>query len=138
MKHDNSGKCPHCLEIINKYPNFDEDLLSWFQSIQLKFPNFHVAEAGRGRVAQEVDFSRGASRAHYGQSAHNYNVAMDTFFLVNGEYSLDNDLYLKVTKDLPFFMDWYGAESVKFYERPHFEKIGWEEMARHGLIHLVE
>lgn len=137
-KHDNSGACPHCLELLNKYPKFDEDLLQWFQSIQAKTPNFHVAEGGRGKEDQERDFTNGLSKAHYGHSAHNFNCAMDTFFLVNGQYSLDESLYQAVAIGLPQFIEWYGAPGAAFYERPHFEKVGWKDLADAGLVFLVE
>lgn len=137
-KHDNSGACAHCLEILNKYPKFDEDLLQWFRASQAETPNFHAAEGGRGREAQEDDFDRGLSKAHYGESAHNYNCAIDTFFIVKGKYSLDESLFRMVAIGLPSFIEWYGAAGAKFYERPHFEKVGWKELAEAGLISLVE
>lgn len=136
--HDNSGACPHCIEILNTYPGIDEDLAEWFRETQKTFNNFHIAEAGRGKIAQEKDFARGASRAHYGHSAHNYNAAIDTFFLVNGAYSLDERLFDAVVVDLPFFIEWYGAKGAVFYERPHFEKIAWKYLADQGLLVLVE
>lgn len=137
-KHDSSGACPHCLEIINKYPGFDEDLLHWFQSVQKKFTNFHVAEAGRGREVQEDDFDRKASKAHYGESAHNYNCALDTFFMIDGAYSLDEGQFKRIAVNLPSFIEWYGAPGASFPERPHFEKVGWKELAAQGLVSLVE
>lgn len=138
MKHDNSGACAHCLEILNKYPKFDEDLLEWFKSTQKTTPNFHAAEGGRGREAQETDFTHGASKAHYGESAHNFNAALDGFFIVKGKYNLDEELFRQVAIGLPSFIEWYGAVGAKFYERPHFEKCGWRELADAGLISLVE
>ncbi len=137
-KHDNSGACPHCLEIFNKFPGFDEDLMQWFKDAQKETPSFHIAEAGRGRIAQEQDFDRGLSKAHYGESAHNYNCAIDTFFMVSGKYSLDESLFRAIAIGLPSFIEWYGSPNAKFYERPHFEKTGWKELAESGLIFLVE
>lgn len=138
MKHDNSGACGHCKEIMNKYPGLDEDLRQWFAETQRQFTNFHIAEAGRGREAQEDDFNHGRSRAHYGESAHNWNSAIDCFFIVDGVYSLDESLFKIVTANLPSFIEWYGSANAKFYERPHFEKKNWKELADQGLLWLVE
>lgn len=137
-KHENNGECERCLELLNVYPGFDLDLLGWFKMVQAKFFNFHISEGGRGRVEQESDFQRGASKAHFGESAHNYNCAFDTFFLVNGQYSLDEKLYAALQAEIPEFVNWYGSKGAVFYERPHFEKRNWKDLRIAGLIALVE
>ena len=138
MKHLNDGACQHCLEIINRFPNFDAELLTWFLMVQAAFPDFHIAEAGRGRQLQDEDFAHGLSKASYGESAHNYNLAFDTFFLVDEKYSLDPKLYAALVPEIPDHIEWYGAQGAVFYERPHFEKRNWKYLRAQGLLKLVE
>ncbi len=138
MSHVNNGKCPGCLAIIDKYPGFFLPLRNWFVTMQEKHPNFHVANAGRGKADQEVFFARGASNAHWGQSAHNFNCALDTFFEVNGNYSLDSSLYASVVQNLDPDVCWYGAPDAVYKERPHFEWKSWRTLRDAGAIKLVE
>jgi len=128
MSHDNSGNCQHCEQIFNKYPGFYQPLKMWFKLIQSRFSNFHIADAGRGKIDQELYFHRGASRAHWGHSSHNYNAAIDTFWLVSGSYSLDESLYAQIAPEIPDFIQWYGAPGAAFYERPHFEYRAWKTL----------
>lgn len=136
--HLNNGSCSKCREIAFKYAGFDQDLWNWFQMIQAKFPDFHMAEAGRGHIEQELAFNRGASHAHWGESAHNYNAAFDGFWLVNGKYSLDERLFDLIQPEIPSFIIWYGAPSAPFRERPHYQKFNWRELASKKVLKLVE
>lgn len=95
-----------------------------------------MSEAGRGKVRQELLYSSGASKAHYGESAHNYNCAVDTFFLINGKLSYDKLLYTKIK--IPDTIYWYGGPYAVFYERPHFEVKDWKDLKNSGSIKLVE
>jgi hypothetical protein len=105
------------------------ELKKWFFSTQTTIANnFHISEAGRGRARQELLFSAGASDAHYGESAHNYNQAIDTFFIdKSGKLSYDKLMYAKLGT-VPSTINWYGSPGSKFYERPHFEVKGWKTM----------
>lgn len=137
-KHENNGACLRCLEIFARFPHFNSDLFNWFLMIQAKFPDFHISEAGRGKIQQEQDFNEGESHAHWGESAHNYNCAFDSFFLINGKYTLEKILYDKISPEIPDFVNWYGMPTAVFYERPHFEKADWRELLKAGLVKLVE
>lgn len=140
MSHINNGNCPGCLFRFNRYPDFHKGLQQWFFETQRYMPEFHVAEAGRGRVTQEMYFNRKASNAHYGESAHNYNCAIDTFFQIHGEYKLDDYLYSHVVVRLPLNKSiiWYGATDAVFKESPHFEVGNWKELRDQGIVKLVE
>ena len=139
MSHINNGRCSKCEEIFNRFPGFDQGLKTWFYKVQKEVPRFHIAEAGRGRVEQEKDFGRGASKAHYGQSAHNANAAIDTFFLDNeNQYSLDERFYELIKVYIDDTIEWYGAKGAKFYERPHFQVADFEERKKSGRLNLVE
>lgn len=129
-KHKNGvNPCPKCLELFNKYPNFNQLLQTWFLRKQAELGTCHISEAGRGYAAQEAAFKSKASRAHYGASAHNYNAALDVFFIdSNGKLSYDKSNYVALVLDLPNVINWYGKKGSAFYELPHFELNGWKSM----------
>lgn len=138
MKHLNNGNCPKCMSIINKYPGFNLRMLQWFIDAQKKHSDFHVSCAGRGEVEQEECVARGASRAHWGQSSHNYNAALDGFFLIDGKYNLERRRFEPVVMELPSYIEWYGRQGSKFPELPHFELKDWRYLKDSGLLKLVE
>ena len=139
MSHQNSVvECPGCLAKFALYPDFDKTLQDWFFSQRAIDTTFHCADAGRGRIEQETDFSRGASKAHYGQSAHNFNAAFDGFFQINGQYRVDKPLFAKVAANLLENIIWYGAPDAAFPETPHFELKNWRQLLESGQLKLVE
>lgn len=150
VHHENTGRCLKCLEIINRYPGFDPELKVWFVFFQEKNPTFHVSCAGRGMVEQEAAFQRGASKAHYGESAHNFGAALDLFILANGVATWPT-LYKEITgaggvtkrivdriataslpewralrKALSANMVWFGEPSAEFWELPHVQRKDWK------------
>lgn len=137
--HDLSGACPKCQQILNLYPGFDPSLQSWFEALQKTNPMLHLSQAGRGKIDQEALFSRGASKAHYGESAHNWNAAIDLFFLIDGAYNLNPLLFGQIILPaLNASFCWYGRVGAPYYERPHVELTDWNSRAQNGLLHLVE
>jgi hypothetical protein len=140
-KHQNNGKCQKCHAIIDRYPGFHAGLRAWFEELQAKNPEAHVACAGRGQDDQEMLFHRKATRAHFGQSAHNYNAALDLFEM-GGETV--KDIYeIKWFKrvigpNVPEWMEWYGKPGSKFWELPHVEVRDWKVAAKNGELKLVE
>ena len=140
MSHQNSGNCAECVSIFNKYPGPNITLFGWFFDVQSKIPEFHASCVGRGQIDQEACFARGATRAHWTQSSHNFNCAVDTWFLIDGQYHLE-EIYFK--KIIPFIIDdiaWYGDPHSNggFYERPHYEMKNWHSLVVNGLARLVE
>ena len=138
MPHLNDGKCQKCAEIFDKYPGFYKPLRDWFNSKQSQNPDFHINCAGRGHVEQESDYARGATRAHFGQSAHNYNCAIDCWFLIDGQYNLDESRFKQIAIDLPGSIQWYGLPGAVFPERPHFELKNWSLQRLSLGLELVE
>lgn len=140
IKHENNGKCAKCLSIIGKYPGFYEPLLNWFLLFQSNHPEGHISEAGRGAELQEVLFLRKASRAHYGQSAHNYNCALDIFENTGKKDDIyEHEWFIDVLKpNLPSWIDWYGRPDASFRELPHIEVRNWKQLRDIGLVRLVE
>jgi hypothetical protein len=146
-KHVNNGKCDKCKEILNKFPGIHPGLIDFFTNIQTSHPDCHVSSGGRGKKEQEQYFLQGSSKAHYGQSAHNVNCAIDVFFLgINGaEWPKDKfesvigsgvDNYNK--KGLDHTLGWYGKKGAAFYELPHIQIDQWKQLVKDGKFSLVE
>lgn len=137
--HQNTGCCLSCGKIFNAYPGFDVHLRNWFYDLQSDHPEAHVSCAGRGKISQEALFQRKASNAHYGESSHNFNVALDLFRLLDGKYDLSKEWFQTVIKPrLLKEFKWYGEDEAIFYELPHVEISNWRELAKSKLIFLVE
>lgn len=137
--HTNDGGCEKCEEIFNLYPNFNDELKTWFKAIQIENPEAHISCAGRGKVDQEVCFQRGASKAHYGQSAHNFNLAIDIFQLKDGQAAWDQAWFDSVVKpNLYGALSWFGAPNAVFRELPHVEISNWKDLVQNGSVGLVE
>jgi len=137
--HKNNGACPKCLEIINRYPNFNKDLLSWFTLFQARFHEAHISCAGRGREDQENAYAKNLSKSRWGHSAHNYNCAIDLFCNLPGV-----DLYSPkwfgsvVAPEIPSYLSWYGAPGSVFPELPHVEVRNWRDLLAGKEVELVE
>lgn len=137
--HDLSSNCQKCDGIFDLYPGFNQELRIWLKGLQKEHPELHISAAGRGKMEQEMLFYRAATRAHYGESAHNYNAAIDVFFLIDGKYSLDQTMfYCIIIPNLYASFLWYGAPHVLYYERPHIELKNWKELVSDGTLKLVE
>ena len=140
-KHTNNGVCRKCAEIFEVYPGFNEKLKAWFISFQAAHPESHISCAGRGRVEQERDFQKGASKAHYGQSAHNYGCAIDLFVLLPGEEGLyPKQWFFEVLAPELAKQPWldWGYSWTRFPEMPHVELANWHELVELGFVGLVE
>lgn len=140
MKHLDNGHCPRCVEIINRYKGFHQPMYQWFFDFQLKHPEAHVSEAGRGEIDQEAAFNRRASKARWMQSAHNYNCALDIFETGNDRRLIYETNWFRtvLANNIPKWITWYGAPGAKFPELPHVELKGWRELAKKGSLWLVE
>lgn len=98
--------------------------------------SFQILEARRGRLAQEQAFAKGNSRAHFGQSPHNYTpaIALDIVPLpldwkdVPSFVALSKPI-LATAKTLGIPISWGGTwKSLKDY--PHYEIDPWREFAK--------
>lgn len=140
MKHVNNGQCEYCLSIINRYPGFNENLKSWFVEFQGKHPEVHTSCAGRGEQDQEMLFAKGATRAHFGQSAHNFGLALDLFVIIKGSNSIYPQEWFNniLAPNLPKWIEWFGAKGSVFFELPHIEIRGWKELVRQGIVKLIK
>lgn len=138
-KHTNGAVCERCELILDRYPGFYGPLREWFYDLRKAHPEAHTSCAGRGRQDQEALFLRKATRAKYGESAHNWNAALDIF-----EYWGDlRNIYEPqwfwqvlrpaLTPDLT----WLGNPGSSFHELPHVQWRNWYTM-KNGALKLVE
>lgn len=137
--HINNGKCSKCTEVFNKYPNFNQSLQNWFISFQSAHPEAHVSCAGRGKSDQETYFRQGKSKAQWGQSAHNVNLALDCFKLgINGaDFSTDFYVHVLGPEAKKAGFEWAGDWS-NFRELVHVQLSNWKDLVSSGEAKLVE
>jgi peptidoglycan L-alanyl-D-glutamate endopeptidase CwlK len=95
-----------------------------------------VLDAQRNRQQQEQAFALGHSRAHFGQSAHNWSpaVAVDVV-----PYPLDWEdtkafqalahVVLETAKELDIPITWGGSWAT-LKDMPHYELTPWREWAK--------
>lgn len=140
VRHENNGRCIKCIEIFEKYPGFYEPLKVWFEALQTSHPEAHISCAGRGMEDQEMLYLRRATRARYGESAHNYGAAIDIWENTgNASDIYEKTWFRDVLKPrLVDWLEWYGAEDAKFKELPHVEVKNWKAMAKRKALKLVE
>ena len=139
-RHENNGNCAKCDQIFGKYPSFCKPLKLWFKNLQAKHPEAHISCAGRGKAEQEDAANHGLSKAHYGQSAHNYNAAIDIFELQGDKENIYERRWFNnvVAPNIPDFLDWYGKPGSVFFELPHVEIKDWKSLAQKKVLKLVE
>lgn len=135
-KHRNNGECLYCVEIRDRFPNFNADLWSWFAMMQKIIPDFHISCAGRGQRDQELLYMKGASRAHWTWSAHNWGAGLDTFFMCDLNNLWPRKRYDALSLGLPPTITWYGKIGSVFPELPHFELRNWRALKDQGLLTL--
>jgi hypothetical protein len=137
-KHVNNGNCLKCEEILNLFPNFHPGMRSWFKALQKAHTDAHISCAGRGKADQEEYYKRKVSNAKWGQSAHNYNCALDFFRLTLGRLSYDRPWFEAVVQKAVeannadcssyFNITWYGVKGSPYYELPHCEVSNWKTL----------
>ncbi len=95
----------------------------------IKYRDCTVLQGHRGRVEQEEAFSKGKSKAHYGQSKHNYVPACAVDVM---PYPINWDdlkglhefagFVLGVASQLGIDLKW-GGHFQGFFDGPHFELL---------------
>lgn len=148
-KHTNNSNCDKCDEIFDTYPGFHQGLRDWFKAFQKKTPDAHISCAGRGKDAQEAAFVAKTSKAHWTQSSHNYNCALDIFRLTQAGGASWDAVWFRdkvgsavfnqnCAPNKTFSVNWYGAPHAPFRELPHCEVDSWKDLLAQALIKLVE
>lgn len=142
-KHTNDGDCKRCDLIFDAYPGFYAPLRAWFKGFQAQNPESHISCAGRGKEAQEKCFVAKTSKAHWKESSHNYNCALDLFENIPGDPKgiYDSEWFMSKVKpemDLHPELNWYGRPDAEFKEVPHVEWRAWKILLASGQLKLVE
>jgi hypothetical protein len=126
--------------IMDRYNGVHPPLRKWFEAFQEKHPEAHISCGARGQVEQEMLFQKKATRAHFGQSSHNYGAALDLFEISAGS----SDIYSKawfeaiLAPNLPDWIEWYGRPGASFYELPHIEVKQWKDLVAQGILKIVK
>lgn len=87
---------------------------------------------------QEFYKAQGTSKADWGESAHNYNMAIDLFRLHLSQAEYDRPWFDRVVGPAikewnqdgshVVALKWYGMPNISFPEAPHVEVWGWRAM----------
>lgn len=138
--HTNNGTCDKCKSIFGQWPDFNTELKDWFFVLQVKLPTCHIAYAGRGKAEQDEFFKKGTSKARWGESPHNFGLAIDVFELTVSGARWDKAWYkdqinpeVKKTNWLEHGLDW-----AKFPDAPHIQRADWKERVANKTAKLVE
>lgn len=103
---------------------------------------FRILDSQRGKAAQEKAFRDGNSKAHFGQSPHNWTpaIAVDAFpapYNWSNTFAFDN--MAKIVMDTAHRLDvplrWGGDWNMDGnpsdgWDKPHFELHPWREWAK--------
>jgi D-alanyl-D-alanine carboxypeptidase len=140
--HINTSTCPKCESILNTYPNPYPQLTAWVHYFRTLNTDAHISACGRGVIDQNSDYSKGVSRAKWGESAHNYNAAVDFFRLTQQVgASFDPAWYRSVLGPAvalqPEWLVW-GGTFTTIVDLPHVEVKGWAQLAQDGQLTLVQ
>lgn len=98
-----------------------------------------ILDAQRGRAAQERAFALGHSRAHFGQSAHNWAPALALDVVPEPIDWTDLDRFralaaLVKAKAIAFGIPIvWGGDWPRLKDMPHYELSPWREFARQAL-----
>lgn len=92
----------------------------------------------RSKEEQEEAFCKGCSKAHFGQSPHNFNPARAVDIvpypipMKNGQWDNNSkewnevaNLFLEIAKQKNIQITW-GGTFKKLVDKPHFELTGWK------------
>jgi hypothetical protein len=146
IRHINNGTCPKCVLIFARYPGFPSAFQAWFTEIQGRRPEAHISCAGRGAEEQNDAVKKRTSRAKYGQSAHNFNMAIDVFKLHLTGIEWPREWFSDVIATAVakqnasdgFKLKWYGATGSAFFELPHIELADWKTRPERRLVEPLE
>lgn len=121
-------------------------LLRTLANEAIKEIDFKVLDSTRGRDAQERAFAAGNSKAHFGQSAHNYVPAI-AYDLFPAPYDWNNkqafiELYhiiMPIAKRLKIpirsGLDWNMDGNFKDgWDAPHYELHKWQDWAKQSKL----
>lgn len=112
----------------------------------IKKYNFTILDSQRGRAAQEKAFHEKKSKAHFGESAHNWSpsVALDVAPLPidwnnTAKFEELADIVMRIAKEKKIPLRWGGDWDMDgkrnrsgLIDLPHFELHPWRDFAAHS------
>lgn len=115
----------------------------------IKEIDFKILDAVRGRAAQEKAFKQGNTKAHFGQSAHNYvpAIAMDLFpapYDWDSTASFDklSKVIMRIAKEKGIPLRWGGDWNMDGnkttsdnWDKPHYELTPWRDWAKSSKLY---
>lgn len=125
-KHTNTPECEACRQKLWKV---HPDLVRFAMDFRVENKDAHIAWGFRGKEDQEAVFKAGNSNAHWGESPHNYGLALDWFRLThtgadwNRQWFIDKLAPAALSYGLVWGGDW---KSLKDY--PHVELKDWKKL----------
>lgn len=125
-RHLNEAQCASCDRSVAEC---SEVLQRWFYSERTKNFSLHASTGYRGQKEQETSFQTHKSKAHFGESPHNYSPsrAVDIVFIVKGRNVWTPAEYESMAKRLPANIEW-GGNWQDFKDIPHFQEREWKTM----------
>lgn len=133
-RHTNNGACPKCAEILK---DACEQLSVFASSLQKQHPDAHVSCSYRNEADQNHAYSRGHSKARFGESPHNFkpSLAVDFFRLtLAGGASFDRPWFIAVLGPAArgAGLEW-GGDWRSFKDYPHVEVPDWKGKVKSGI-----
>lgn len=115
---------------LERLSKADPKLQEFAHDLEKIIPDLQISCTVRGKEEQELAFKNGNSKAHFGQSPHNFEPsrAIDFVFITNGK----SDWTAKRYKDLANYVRakypaiQAGAFFKSFTDLPHYELKGWK------------
>lgn len=118
-------------------------LLRRLMNEAIKHYDFTVLQSQRGRAAQERAFDEGKSKAHFGDSAHNWmpSVALDVApwpvdWKDTKRFIALSQVILPLARALSIPIRWGGDFNMneraddRFVDMPHYELHPWRQFAK--------
>lgn len=127
--HVNSPLCPSCEE---KLKTAHPTLMSFAKTFRTANLDAHVSCSTRSKEDQEAAFAKGTSKAHYGQSAHDFTpaLALDWFRLTQANGASFDSVWFK-DKLAPAArtagLVW-GGDFRSIHDLPHVELSNWKAL----------
>lgn len=107
LHHTDDPICPLCEE---KLKGAHEYMAEWFRRVKRSYPNVHTSCAYRGKEEQDAAVARGASRARFPKSAHNFERDGKPCSLALDLFQIDED---GIGRWVPLFFAKINAENEK-------------------------
>lgn len=101
----------------------------------IKYIDFSIIKGYRGKAEQEAAFKSGASKAHFGQSPHNFKPALAIDFIPypfkgwsnTRDFNAVGMIILREAAKLGIEVTW-GKSFKSIVDYPHFELKNWRKM----------